>query len=330
MVDVWEVLRADAELAKWLTEMEALEGPEVDAALPAADELPAVLLDLAVPHEDVNPLVALWGEVAGDPVWSRLRELSVRGLMRDLGVPGGGVKVPLLPAELGAAGRYFGVTVFLAMLPHVRAYHRALGIPADTSRRTLADLGRNMAVCRRLTGRGGLLVPYWITLHFRGELYQLGRLQFQLGTVRSAAAASMAEAGRTERVGDPCLHLHIPDFSGPLAPGACAGSLAAAREFFPRHYPAVGFRVAVCESWLLDPQLRDHLPAHSNIIGFQDLFARITPGDEDLDRTIVRFVYGDADTPFAELPRRTSLERAVAGHLAAGRHWHGGAGWLAL
>lgn len=330
MVAVREVLRADAELAKWLTELEALEGSEVEAVLPTADELPAVLLDLAVPHEDVNPLVALRSVVAQDPEWCWLRERCVRGLLRDMGVPGGGVRIPVLPEQLGEAGRYFGVTVFLALLPYVRAHHRELGVPEEISRRTLADLGRNMAVCRRMRGTGGLLTPSWIKLHFRGELYQLGRLQFQLGEVLGVAGASMAEAGRSEREGDPCLSIHIPDFSGPLTPGACARSLAEARAFFPRHYPGVRFGVAVCESWLLDPQLREYLPGRSNILGFQDLFERITAWDEDRDEDTVRFVYGNPDIPVAELPRRTSLERAVAGHLRAGRHWHGGVGWLAL
>ncbi|MFD3512293.1 acyltransferase domain-containing protein [Streptomyces sp. NPDC058657] len=330
MVAVREVLRADAELAKWLTELEGLEGPEPDAVLPTADELPAVLLDLAVPHEDINPLAALLARVADDPQWGLLREQCVRGLMQDIGIPGGGVRIPQLPAELGEAGRYFAVTVFLALLPRVRAQHRALGIPQEVSRRTLADLGRNMAVCRRQTGRGGLVAPQWLGLHFRGEIYQLGRLQFQLGRVQEADVASLTEAGWPERAGDPCLNIHIPDFSGPLTARACADSLARARDFFPRHFPGVRFAVALCESWLLDPQLREHLPAHSRILGFQDLFERITAGKEEYDKDTVRFVYGDPDLPVAQLPRRTSLERAVAGHLRAGGHWYGGVGWLAL
>ncbi|MFJ6698549.1 hypothetical protein ACIQM4_21080 [Streptomyces sp. NPDC091272] len=63
-----EVLRRDRGLAEWPDQLEGLE-PVLDEGvgdgmpdtgiLPTADELPAVLLDLAVPHEDINPLVAL-------------------------------------------------------------------------------------------------------------------------------------------------------------------------------------------------------------------------------------------------------------------------------
>ncbi|MEU8888291.1 acyltransferase domain-containing protein [Streptomyces sp. NPDC048442] len=298
--------------------------------LPTADELPAVLLDLAVPHEDVNPLVALRRTMAEDPEWRWLLGRCVRGLVRDMGVPDGGVELPLLPAELGEAGRYFPVYVFVAALEHARAYHRGIGIPEEVSRRTLADLGRNMAVHRRREGTGGLLVPYWIRLHFRGEIYQLGRLQFQRTVIRGRAAASLAEAGRPGEADDPCLSIHIPDFSGPLSPTACEESLAAARAFFPRHFPEEGHRVAVCESWLLDPRLRACLSGRSRIVRFQDLFERVAARDEEYDSGTLAFVFGTADIPVAELPRRTSLERAVGDHLRAGGHWYGGVGWLTL
>ncbi|MFI5807022.1 acyltransferase domain-containing protein [Streptomyces sp. NPDC051561] len=330
MTDVREVLGAEPKLAEWLKGLEKLAGPVVRAELPVADDLPDVLLDLAVPHEDINPLVALVRATADDPGWGWLRERCVRGMVREMGAPGGGVRIPSLPEELGEAGRYFPVTVFLAMLPYTRAHHRELGIPGEVSRRTLADLGRNLAVGRRTRGRGGLLVPNWIRLHFRGELYQLGRLQFQRSRVQSRAAASIAEAGRPERVGDPCLSMHIPDFSGPITRSACESSLAGARAFFPRYYPDVDFSVAVCESWLLDPHLREHLPEGSRIVGFQDLFEQIVAGDEEYDQETVRFVYGDPDIPVADLTSRTSLERAVSGHLRAGGHWYGGVGWLTL
>ncbi|MFJ2742147.1 acyltransferase domain-containing protein [Streptomyces sp. NPDC087440] len=333
MKDVREVLRGDAELAAWLDELEALEGPGFGAGLPEGEELPEVLLDLAVPHEDVNPLVALRRTTAEDPGWRWLLERCVHGLVRDMGVPGGGVTLPLLPAlpePYGAAGRYFAVNVFVAMLPHARAHHRALGISDEDSRRTLADLGRNMAVHRRRHGEGGLSVPDWIRLHFRGEIFQLGRLQFQRTEVLGRAGACLEEAGRPGRTGDPCLSIHVPDFSGPLSPRACAASLARARAFFPRHFPGERYEIAVCESWLLDPQLRDRLPEGSRILRFQDLFERIVPREEVYDTGTVRFVFGDPDLPVPGLPRRTSLERAVGDHLRAGGHWYGGVGTLTL
>ncbi|MER6709523.1 acyltransferase domain-containing protein [Streptomyces sp. NPDC000877] len=320
--------------------------------LPDADALPEVLLDLAVPHEDINDLVALRRTLTADAGAVRLLAECVEELVRDIGETGVEVRLVERLAEAPAAlGPYFSVYVFVAALPHTRAYHRERGVPADVSRRTLADLGRNMAFHRRQHGTGGVQVPQWLTHHFRGELYQLGRLQFErarLGqrTGRAIAAAgveghAMADgaadvegaAGGGVGPGEPCLNLHIPDFLGPLSPAACDRSLALAREFFARHYPRERCRVAVCHSWLLDPQLKRYLDPDSNIVRFQQRFATARdPGEEPepADTEPVRFVFGDPDLPVASLPRRTSVERAVGDHLRAGGHWYVGHGWFPL
>jgi hypothetical protein len=89
------------------------------------------------------------------------------------------------------------------------------------------------------------------------------------------------------------------------------------------------YRVAVCHSWLLDPQLAEYLPPKSNIIQFQRRFQPAYQPKPD-DHGILRFVFGQAGIDRASAPRRTRLERAVLDHLDAGRHWHGGAGWTLL
>ncbi|MGW7493534.1 acyltransferase domain-containing protein [Streptomyces luteogriseus] len=302
--------------------------------LPDADALPEILLDLAVPHEDINDLVALRRTLTADARAMGLLEACVEDLVRDIGETG--VEVPLAErvAEAPAAlGPYFAVFVFVAALPRTRAYHRERGVPADISRRTLADLGRNMAFHRRRRGSGGVEAPQWLTRHFRGELYQLGRLQFEQARLGQRSGRAVAAAGLDAAPGDPCLNLHIPDFHGSLSPVACDRSLRLAREFFARHFPWERHRVAVCHSWLLDPQLKRHLDPDSNIVRFQERFEPgRDPGEEPepADTEPVRFVFGDPDLPVAGLPRRTSLERAVGDHLRAGGHWYMGHGWFRL
>ncbi|MFG2499555.1 acyltransferase domain-containing protein [Streptomyces sp. NPDC048441] len=299
--------------------------------LPSADELPDVLLDLAVPHEDINGLVALHRRLTEDAEARRLLDRSVDATVRDMGKVGAGPKYPPLPAELGPLSFFFHVYVFVASLPYVRAYHRSRGIPDDVSRRTLADLGRHIAVHRRARGGPGLLQPGWNSLHFRGELYQLGRLQFQRAVLGERMGRALAAAGYSAGQGDPCLNLHVTDFRGPLSPEACDRSIALAREFFARHFPEERYETAVCHSWLLDPQLKRYLPAGSNIVRFQGRFrAADGYGREPEDSVPVAFVFGDGDLPPAELPRRTRVERAVGDHLRAGGHWYAGHGWFPL
>ena len=123
----------------------------------------------------------------------------------------------------------------------------------------------------------------------RGQIYRLGRLQFNVEAVRWDPAP-----GDGFSTGDPLLGVHIPPGS-PLTPAACDESFARARPFFDRHVPGGPYRIASCGSWLLDPQLAGMLGADSNIVRFQRRFARVPgqewPGDED----VLRFVFGQPE-----------------------------------
>ncbi|MBX7548884.1 acyltransferase domain-containing protein [Streptomyces sp. tea 10] len=297
--------------------------------LPDADDLPELLLDLAVPHEDINDLVAGRRRIAADPGLLRLVEECVEALFRG---PEGTGHPPDLAEPFDAApqqlSRTFPAYVFLAAIPRTLARHRDRGIPPEISRRTLADLGRHMAAHRRRHGTTGVQARCWLVRHFRGELFQLGRLQFERARLGQRSAPVIAAAGAAAVPGTPCLNLHIPDFHGPLTPAACDRSLAWAREFFARHFPEERPVAALCHSWLLDRQLRRYLPADSNIIRFQDRFRTAREDSEPADTEPVQFVFGDPGLPVAELPRRTSVERAVGDHLRAGGHWYIGHGWF--
>lgn len=333
MGTVLDSLRSDARLARWLSDLEAAGGADrgdVDVALPAGDDLAPVLLDLAVPHEDIDELIALRTVVLTDPDLRWLLTSCTRALVQGVGTIGQPLDLPLLPEVLGAVGRYFHVLVFVAALPHVQAYHRERRIPRDISRRTLADLGRNMAVHRGRRGIGGLHVPYWLKVHFRGELYQLGRLQFQRARLGNRTGQALRASGLPLGPGGPVLVLHIPEFSGRLTPAACDRSLALAREFFPRHFPDEEYTVAACYSWLLDPQLKEYLGVDANIARFQERFRTAYEVRDVNDADTLTFVFGDPDIPLDRLPRRTTLERAIGDHLRSGRHWHGGNGWMTL
>ncbi|MFF7275855.1 acyltransferase domain-containing protein [Streptomyces griseorubiginosus] len=298
--------------------------------LPDADELAEVLVELAVPHEDVGELVRIGRRVVDDPELRRFLEHSVDELVRGMGEIEEPVTLPELDWPAGALQRCFPVYVFVAALPHTRAYHRSRGIPADVSRRTLADLGRNMAIHRRRYGRAGVQSPRWLTRHFRGELYQLGRIQFERTVYGPWNKRTLGEAGLDIPAGTPCLSLHIPEFLGPLSPRSCDRSLALAADFFGRHFADEPHRAALCHSWLLDPQLKRYLPADSNIVRFQERF-RLAPEDaEPEDTEPVQFVFGDPELAVESLPRRTVLERAIGDHLRSGGHWYIGHGWFPL
>ncbi|HEX4215273.1 MAG TPA: acyltransferase domain-containing protein [Candidatus Dormibacteraeota bacterium] len=330
MGSVFDALRSEPETAAWLSATEADDGGTAEVAVPPATGLLPALIDLAVPHEDINEIVGLRDRMTGDDELRWLIERSARRFIRGIGSIGEDLELPFLPESLGPAGRQFWVFVFLAARPHVIAYHRAHRIPEEVSRHTLADLGRHMAIHRRRHGTGGLLGPGWIQLHFRGEIYQLGRLQFQRARLGDRTGTAAAEAGLGVGPGGPGLDIHIPDFCGPMTPEAVAESLCWAAEFFPRHFPDETYTVGACHSWLLDPQLADYLGDGSNIVAFQHRFTVQYTEEEPSDRSPVGFVFGNRELPVETLPRRTRLERAVVDHLLAGRHWYSGVGILRL
>ncbi|MER7500967.1 acyltransferase domain-containing protein [Nonomuraea pusilla] len=300
----------------WLDHLERL-GP-FGVRLPS--DPVSELLRLAVPHEDVGGVLAETPRPGTETWW--LLERCVHSLVATMGELDDPPSFPPLPA---AFGRYFYVHVFLAAAEHVRAFHRSRGIADDVSWRTLTDVGRNMAVHRRKHGSGGVDTPHWLMLHFRGVLYDLGRLQFQRARLGTRTGRAVAAAGLPCVPGDPVLAAHIPAFLGPLTPSACDAALARAADFFPRHFPEERPLVVVCHSWLLDEQLAEYLPEGSNIVRFQRRFRQAYKAEHDGD--VIGFVFG---AEAAELPRRTVLERAIDDHLRAGRTWHGTAGWLVL
>jgi hypothetical protein len=299
--------------------------------LPDRTYLPAIFERLAIDELDQQELLAAWPSPETDPETWRSLERAYETLVEDLG----GAAPLELPGPLVKStpiGRYFFVYVYLAALADVRRFHAKRGIPDDISWATLADLGRNLKRDRLLLGDGGLRTSGWLTLHFRGSIYQLGRLQFNRMTIRPAHRAWFTEVpshvADAFRDGKPAVGIHIPE-SGPLTPEACDDSLAQAQGFFARHFSETPTRLGICTSWLLDPQLADYLGPNSNIMLFQRRFDLIGEGF-DGDADVLRFVFHRIAPNINDLPRRTALERAIVTHLRAGKHWRDRTGWLEL
>jgi hypothetical protein len=282
------VLPEDAEVAAWLPRLGAAPADAVDlfANRPTPDRYAAIA-------ESREELLAGIGVVAHGLLW---------------------------PDEPGE-GTFRYAWVLLSALPAIREYHQRLGVPEEVSWHTLADFGLQLARHRRMHGIPGLASADWLTLHFRGLLYRLGRLQFQ----------------RIDEpdIGQPALAVHIPA-DGRLSLQLCDASFAWAPKFYARYYPDEPYRLAICHSWLIDDQLARYLPEDANIIRFQRRFW--VPGEAPVspaDLTVLKFVFDRPETPLRPgeldaLPQRTTLERAVVTHLRDGGHWFSRTGWCDL
>lgn len=315
--------------ADWRDYLKELNYRHVTVSLPDGDELLEALRYLEIPEEDVPAVVDQSARVRGDKeLWWYVTR-AVWSLIAHMGRTQSPPRFARLRDINDPNYRFFYVLVYVAALPHVRSYHRRIGIPEDIAQATLADVGRNVRVHRKREGLGGLGVAWWLMLHFRGVIYQLGRLQFERTTMNEPLANSIREAGGVAEEGSPILSIHIPDFSGGMTPEACEASFDLAREFFSRHFPDTPYKYAMCNSWLLDPRLREHLRPESNIVRFQDRFSLIE-GGWDSTLGIMQFVFGRTPADVASVPRHTSLQKAVAEHIDAGGIWHGRSGWFKL
>ncbi|MBG0739081.1 DUF5596 domain-containing protein [Paeniglutamicibacter antarcticus] len=225
------------------------------------------------------------------------------------------------------AGETAWIEAYLRFTPELVSWHNECGIADEITRATLADVGRNLEINRRVHGRFGMDTHTWLIHHFTGRLYQLGRLQYLLHRGPEAAAG-----GGIPGTG-PCdwlLGIHIPE-SGGLGPETVQASLELARPFFSRHFPDHPVRIADCASWLLDPYIPGRLPPDSNIVRFASRFTPYGhPLDTPTDAVYFTFRTRSSMTKLASLPRRTSLQRMVLERIDDGGCWQLGFGYLTL
>lgn len=311
-----------------LAELQARQLPEIPLTIPDDEELLTRAMEVAVPFDDLNPLLTAAARLRSGPGAELLR-LEVAALVAAIGSTDPLPTLPPLTAEVVDPPGYFGLLVAVLTVPYARAYHRAHAVPEQVSWRTFLDIGRNAAVYRHRYGRLGFDDLDWVALHLTGLLYDLGRLQVNRARLGTTFTRQMREHGLDVTAGEPCLAVHIPRYSGPMDVAACRRSLARAADFFPRHFPDETPRYLVCSSWLLDPVLAERLPAHANIVAFQGLFT-IERAEEPDDEATMIFVFEDPTRPLPDYPRSSSLQRAVLEQLESGGHWHGGRGWRPL
>lgn len=241
-------------------------------------------------------------------------EQVLESLAKHLGGPDG------YPDRTGQDERTW-IEAYLRFTPELLEWYQRNGIPDAVVRDTLADFGRQLSINRRVHQRFGMDTWSWLSHLFAGRIFQLGRLQYLI----HVPDEQIPGVGPGEEV----LGIHIPE-SGSLDPGAVRASLEQAVVFFRSCFPERPVRTANCSSWLLDPYLRGHLPADSNIRRFIDLFTPYcepvpAPGDAVYFTFRVRGMDGLAD-----LPRTTTLQHTVLERIDDGGSWQLGSGYLRL
>lgn len=88
---------------------------------------------------------------------------------------------PFVTSALPTLAALLPALMLVAGVPKVRQAHTARNIPETITRATLSDLEVWMRTFRREHGHWGLMNLNWLSNHWHGKLYRLGRLQFMQG-----------------------------------------------------------------------------------------------------------------------------------------------------
>jgi hypothetical protein len=294
--------------------------PSGTFALPGPAAMRAVLERLDVPPQAISEIVAVIPSPAQPEAWWLLERLHHAVAVAEEGWFDPPWPAPW-PTDDDPFTRHFHTYVFIAALPHVLAVHGKRGIPEEVTWSTLSDIGLQIANYEVRFGKPGFDGAVWMWPHFRGDVFRLGRLQYDLTRI------SFDDEGVVR--GEEAVAVHIPAL-GPLTVEGADDSFDQARRFFPKHFPERSHRVVTCHSWLMDPQLADYLPETSNIIRFQRRFKIADDDRRDANIDVVRYVFGDLPKSLSDLPQESSVQQAIVKHIDGGGIWQMRHGWFAF
>lgn len=143
--------------------------------------------EAALPQQVAQAAIAASRRVAGSAPLSALAWHFHHCLFQAADYPRDSISEwPTLEAALQEDGGLFYLLVLLSGMPGLQAVNEGHGVPSEVVRDTLSDIKRWIGGGEE---DGPALPPWglapralsWLVNHLRGELYGLGRLQFQFG-----------------------------------------------------------------------------------------------------------------------------------------------------
>ena len=184
----------------------------------------------------------------------------------------------------------------------------ALGIPEKVYFDTMRAFPRFLEETKVYHGSYEVDRTYWSYRQVSMTIFRLGALEYELRRDRG------------------CVSIHIPS-DADFSPASVDASVAEAKSFIARYFPAFRDAPVMCHSWLMSGALCPLLPETSNIIQFQRRF-RITEEERESDGCIRFLFQAEAGPPYEELKENTSLQRKVKALLLSGKKIGSGCGVL--
>lgn len=132
---------------------------------------------LGFPPDLIHAVVASAERVSADPLASRYARFC-RQAITDTSLA---ESLMWLPAS--TEDPLFPALIFFSVLPSLSNFYQERRIPPAVLDETLSDLLLWIRHYHDPNGRWGVGDPHWLTRHFAGRVFQLGRLQFELSAL---------------------------------------------------------------------------------------------------------------------------------------------------
>ncbi len=194
--------------------------------------------------------------------------------------------------------------------------YRERGIDEGIFWDTMDDFRCKLLECKECENVWGTFVASWNGGFFELNRFALGRFQFEYSEFNRDPVT--LKDGTTLNKGDRVIGFHIPSSGVPLTDENRFASYKKAYEFFKDEFNG-GPVVFMCGSWLLYEGHREFLPKNLNILRFMDDFEIIESRDKENFDDAWRVFGRYADEKPENLPTDTSLRRAYAERLKAGK-----------
>lgn len=188
------------------------------------------------------------------------------------------------------------------------------------------DLRCKLLECMECEGVPGTFVAGWNDGFLKFDRFAYGRFQYEVREY-GFDFDFLSSCGKRISKGDTFVNFHIPSSGVPLTDEVRLASYKEAYGHVKHLFPD-GIAVFGCGSWLLYPRHREFLPAKSNILKFLNDFEIVSWEEKENFGDAWRVFGRYADLPPEQLPRDTSLRKAFAEWLCAGKRTGSGFGLI--
>lgn len=179
---------------------------------------------------------------------------------------------------------------------------------------TMRDLRHKLIECHEVKGVWGTFVAHWFEGFFKMKRFTLGRFQYEEAVFK---CDTYKKNGIVLSEGDKVYSFHIPASGEKFDRRARIESYRKAYDFYGCKDKG-GLLYLICISWLMHKELRNILPPTSNILDFMNDFDIISSEDHEVFKDGWRVFGKYHNLPPEQLPKDTSLRKAIAEHLASG------------